>query len=154
MTRSEDIAFWQPQQAAALLAAVSRKARAAFVVGLFVGCRTAELARLRWGDVDLAQGHIVVGGNVAKTASRRLAPIPENAREWLRHRGQAPTCPDPGERPRMAPAAPGRARGPAVHWGPDSACACGVRGVPHRRSPPDRERCAAQRHHVLGRADG
>jgi hypothetical protein len=29
-------------------------------------------------------GHVVVGGAVAKTASRRLAPIPENARAWLR----------------------------------------------------------------------
>ena len=84
VNRTEDVEFWTVKEAADLLEAIDPKAKAALVVGLFAGCRTAEVCRLTWGDVDLDRGHVAVGSKAAKTASRRLAPLPENAVAWLR----------------------------------------------------------------------
>lgn len=82
--RAEEIEFWTPQEANAILGAVAHEARAALVLSLFVGLRSAEICRLSWRDVNLAAGHVVISGAEAKTGSRRLAPIPANATEWLR----------------------------------------------------------------------
>ncbi|MHB1309390.1 MAG: tyrosine-type recombinase/integrase [Limisphaerales bacterium] len=45
--------------------------------------RSAEIERLEWGDIDLAEGHITVGASRAKTAARRLVPIADNLAAWL-----------------------------------------------------------------------
>lgn len=82
--RSGEIEFWTPQEASAILAAVPREALPALVVTLFAGLRSAEVCRINWRDVNLDAGHVTVAGTEAKTGSRRLAPIPENAIEWLR----------------------------------------------------------------------
>jgi integrase len=82
--RSGEIEFWTPQEAAAILDAVAPEARAALVLGLFVGLRSAEICRITWQDVNLSAGHVMIAGTEAKTGSRRLAPIPKNAAEWLR----------------------------------------------------------------------
>lgn len=82
--RAEEIAFWSPREAAAILSAIQREALPALVLGLFAGLRSAEVCRLFWRDVDLGAGHVVIAGTEAKTGSRRLAPIPANAAEWLR----------------------------------------------------------------------
>lgn len=92
ITRGE-VQFWRPAEAAAVLAHVAEEAKAGLVLGLFCGLRSAEVCRLTWADVDLAAGHVVIGASVAKTASRRLVPIPENAKEWLRPLAGAPTAP-------------------------------------------------------------
>ena len=52
-------------------------------IGAFAGLRSAEIERLDWRHVDLAQGHIEITAQNAKTASRRLAPVPENLKAWL-----------------------------------------------------------------------
>ena len=91
--RREEVAFWTPQEAAAILAHLDPVALPAFLVSLFAGCRTAEAVRLTWADVNLDAGHVVVGGAVAKTASRRLAPLPDNARAWLRPLVGSPDAP-------------------------------------------------------------
>jgi len=52
-------------------------------IGGFAGLRSMEIERLDWRHVDLVQGHIEITAANAKTASRRLAPIPENLRAWL-----------------------------------------------------------------------
>jgi len=91
--RRGDVTFWTPQEAAAILAHLEPAAVPAFVVSLFAGCRTAEAVRLTWADVNLDAGHVVVGGAVAKTASRRLAPLSPNAAAWLRPRVGLPDAP-------------------------------------------------------------
>lgn len=53
------------------------------VIGAFAGLRSAEIERLDWSHVDLVQGHIEITAENAKTASRRLAPIPANLKAWL-----------------------------------------------------------------------
>ena len=91
--RKGDVLFWSPQEAAAILAHLDPAAVPGFVVSLFAGCRTAEVLRLTWGHLDLAAGHVAVGGDVAKTQSRRLAPLPPNAIQWLRPLVGAPDAP-------------------------------------------------------------
>jgi integrase len=49
----------------------------------FCGLRIAEVARLDWKDVNLRTGFITVGADKAKTASRRIVPIPPNLKAWL-----------------------------------------------------------------------
>jgi integrase len=82
--RSEgDIDFWTPKEAETLLRAIPENTLPAFVLSLFCGLRTAEAARIRWEHVNLAERHVEIRADIAKTASRRLIPIPDNAVEWL-----------------------------------------------------------------------
>ena len=52
-------------------------------IGAFAGLRHAEILRLDWSQVRLADGFIEVKAMNAKTASRRLVPILDNLRSWL-----------------------------------------------------------------------
>ena len=78
-----DIEFWTPDEAEALLRSCRAVALPALAIALFAGLRTAEVARLRWADVDLEQRHIAVSPKNSKTASRRLVPMTDNLLEWL-----------------------------------------------------------------------
>ncbi len=78
-----DIAFWTPAEAEALLRAMPSVALPAFVLSLFCGLRSAEAARLTWASVNFEQRHVEVRIGAAKTASRRLVPLPAAAVEWL-----------------------------------------------------------------------
>ena len=77
------IEFWTPDEAEALLRACPTVALPALVIALFAGLRTAEVARLRWTDVDLERRHITVSAKNAKTASRRLVPMTDSIIQWL-----------------------------------------------------------------------
>jgi integrase len=52
-------------------------------IGAFAGLRTAEITRLDWSEVHLAERFIEVKAAKAKTASRRIVPISENLAVWL-----------------------------------------------------------------------
>jgi len=52
-------------------------------IGAFAGLRTAEITRLDWSEVHLAERFIEVKAAKAKTASRRIVPISENLAAWL-----------------------------------------------------------------------
>ena len=88
--RSEEIEFWTPQETGVLLAAVSREALPALVLAMFAGLRSAEVCRITWRDVNLEARHVVISGTEAKTGSRRLAPLPNNAQAWLRPLAESP----------------------------------------------------------------
>ena len=45
--------------------------------------RSAEIERMEWSDIHLAEKFIVVGASRAKTAGRRIVPIADNLAEWL-----------------------------------------------------------------------
>lgn len=77
------IAIFTPAEMAKLLAHADEKVIPFLAIGAFAGLRHAELKRLDWSEVDLAGGHIEVKAEKAKTASRRLVPIPDNLRRWL-----------------------------------------------------------------------
>jgi integrase len=52
-------------------------------IGAFAGLRSAEIERLEWSDIHLAERFIVVSASKAKTASRRIVPIHDNLAAWL-----------------------------------------------------------------------
>jgi integrase len=72
-----------PEQLAGLLKSVGEEAKLYLSLGAFTGLRSAELIRLEWQDVNFARGHIEVGKDKAKTATRRLVPIQANLETWL-----------------------------------------------------------------------
>ncbi|VVM06173.1 tyrosine-type recombinase/integrase [Methylacidimicrobium tartarophylax] len=85
-----------PDESCALLEAASRIAPALvpyLTLGLFCGLRTAELDRLDWQHVN--DKKVRIEADVAKTASRRVVPIPENAAAWIApyHRKSGPVRP-------------------------------------------------------------
>jgi integrase len=61
-----------------------------------------ELQRLDWSEVDLDRGFITVAAHKAKTRQRRLVPIAENLKLWLRPyvKPSGPICLH--QRPQMA----------------------------------------------------
>ena len=71
-------AVYSPTEMRALLAAASPAFLPCLAIGAFAGLRSAEIERLQWSDLDLAAGHIVVGADRAKTATRRVVPISKN----------------------------------------------------------------------------
>ncbi len=82
--RNGEVKIFTPDEARRLLASATEDFLPCLAVGLFAGLRSAELERLEWQDIDLQQGHIVVGADKAKTASRRIVPVAENLAEWLK----------------------------------------------------------------------
>jgi len=52
-------------------------------IGAFAGLRAAEIERLDWRDVDLADGHINISAKSSKTATRRLVDILPTLSLWL-----------------------------------------------------------------------
>jgi integrase len=53
-------------------------------LGFGTGCREAELFKILWSDVFLAESRLLIRANVSKTKRKRYIEIPANCREWLR----------------------------------------------------------------------
>jgi integrase len=80
---SKPIGIFKPEEMAKLLNHAPEDLVPFLAIGAFAGLRHAEILRLDWSEVDLAGGHIELKATKAKTASRRLVPIPENLKQWL-----------------------------------------------------------------------
>ena len=78
-----EIEIFTPSEIARLLAAASEDFLPSLVLGAFAGLRSAEVERLDWKDIHLAERHIIIGKDAAKTASRRVVPIADNLAAWL-----------------------------------------------------------------------
>jgi integrase len=81
--RGGKIGILSPKELANLLRHGNEEARLYLALGAFTGLRTAELLRLDWEDINFARGHIIVGKEKSKTATRRLVPIQANLQQWL-----------------------------------------------------------------------
>ena len=78
-----DIEYLQPEQAAALVAAVKSEAIEGPVLAcLNLGLRFGELPRLRWEDADFARGIVLVRGTKSRSALRAV-PLPKSFGEYL-----------------------------------------------------------------------
>jgi integrase len=75
--------IFQPAELESVLLHADQELVPALAIGAFAGIRTAELLRLYWGDVDLVGGYVHIAAAKAKTAQRRLIPIPDNLAQWL-----------------------------------------------------------------------
>jgi integrase len=77
------IGVYTPDEIRAILAFADTQITPALAIAAFAGLRLAEVARLDWREVRLAEKLIVIEANKAKTAARRLVPIPDNLAAWL-----------------------------------------------------------------------
>jgi len=77
------IMIYAADEIKSILAAADADIVPALAIAAFGGLRLAEVARLDWKDVRLAERLIVVEAANAKTAARRLAPISDNLAKWL-----------------------------------------------------------------------
>ena len=72
------------QQVAKLLEHAAAYDLLAYVaLGLFAGLRSAEINRLDWSNVKLAERRIIVGAAVAKKRSRRVVEMSDTLAAWL-----------------------------------------------------------------------
>ena len=72
------------QQVAKLLEHAAANDLLAYVaLGLFAGLRSAEINRLDWSNVKLAERRIIVGAAVAKKRSRRVVEMSDTLAAWL-----------------------------------------------------------------------
>jgi len=81
--RNGSVEIYTPAEIAKLLAKADSDFLPCIAIGAFAGLRSAEIERLKWQDIDLTSRHIIVGADVAKTASRRVVPIADNLAAWL-----------------------------------------------------------------------
>ena len=81
-----DVEIFTPSEIARLLDAARQNFPdflPCLAIGAFAGLRSAEIERLEWSGIHLAEKFIVVGASKAKTASRRIVPIHDNLAAWL-----------------------------------------------------------------------
>jgi integrase len=78
-----EIEIFTPEEMERLLLAAHARILPLIAIGAFAGIRSAEVCRLHWEDIKWDRGHIEIAGKKAKTAARRLAPLPENLKAWL-----------------------------------------------------------------------
>jgi integrase len=81
---AKEIAYYTPEEMRKLIKFATGDQLPFILIGGFAGLRSAEIARLDWSNVNLKTGFIEVKAGKAKTGSRRLVPIADNLREWLR----------------------------------------------------------------------
>ena len=79
-----NIVIFTPVEFSTLLKAADTHLLPFLVFGGMAGLRSAEILRLKWENVNWAEGVIEIQGKVAKTGTRRLAPLVPAAAEWLR----------------------------------------------------------------------
>ena len=80
---SGEIEIFTPDELRALFEHARAEIIPYLAIGAFAGLRAAELQRLDWSEVNIPRRFIEVKASKSKTASRRLAPMPENLAEWL-----------------------------------------------------------------------
>ena len=77
------VGIFTPAELAAILGVASPALAPCLALGAFAGLRSAEILRLEWSDTRRHPGYLEVAAHKAKTATRRIVPIPENLAHWL-----------------------------------------------------------------------
>lgn len=77
------VAFLTREQAEGLIAALPEKYRCLVRFALLTGLRKANVHGLRWENVNLEQGMVIVHADEAKAGERILVPLNAQAREML-----------------------------------------------------------------------
>ena len=82
---AQSVSIFTPQEMERLLNASGRHLATPYIaIGAFAGLRSAEIKRLDWKNVNFERGFIEVSAEICKTRSRRLVPISDNLRAWLK----------------------------------------------------------------------
>jgi integrase len=77
------VEIFTPAEMIALLNQATPELARCLALGAFAGLRSEEILRLEWADVLRRPGFIEIAADKAKTAARRLVPIPDNLARWL-----------------------------------------------------------------------
>ena len=80
---SSEIEIFTPAEFAEILSNARAEMVPWLAIGGLAGLRSAELGRLDWSEVNLAERHIEIKASKAKTAARRLAPVTDNLAAWI-----------------------------------------------------------------------
>ena len=80
---NDEIEIFTPSEFAEILITARTEMVCWMAIGGLAGLRSAELQRLDWSEVNLAERHIEITAAKAKTAARRLAPVTDNLAAWL-----------------------------------------------------------------------
>jgi Phage integrase family len=93
--KSGEIQIFTPAEISKLIEHADNRLLPYIVIGAFAGLRGAEIQRLDWSEIDLADGFIEVTAAKSKTDTRRLVPISANLTTWLRdcRKKSGPVCP-------------------------------------------------------------
>ncbi len=83
-----EIEIFSPDELREILTAARPEIIPWLAVAAFAGLRNAELQRLDWNEVNLAERYIEVTAAKSKTASRRLVPITDNLLAWFKRYAQ------------------------------------------------------------------
>ena len=79
-----DITIYSPWEITQFLNHSQSEMRPFLAIGAFAGLRSAEIERLDWSEIHLADKFIEIKAAKAKTASRRIVPISSNLAMWLK----------------------------------------------------------------------
>ena len=79
----KEIEIFTPDEMRDILLAAHARILPLIAIGAFAGIRSAEVCRLNWEDIKWDRGHIEIAGKKAKTAARRIVPLPDNLKAWL-----------------------------------------------------------------------
>jgi len=94
--------IFTPAQMQTILEKAPRDFVPYLAIGAFAGLRSAEIERLDWSEIDLAQKLIHIKAEKSKSAQRRLVTISDNLAAWLAsHSRKSGPVADP-ERVRVA----------------------------------------------------
>jgi len=81
----KEVVIYSPEEARKILNAAGKHLATPFIaIGCFAGLRSAEIKRLDWKNVNFERGFIEVRADICKTKARRLVPISDNLRGWLK----------------------------------------------------------------------
>ncbi len=75
--------IFSPEELSEMLDTCPPKLVPWLVMASFCGLRMAEIQRLDWQEIDIAQNIVTVKAEKAKTGSRRVVPLPDAATRWL-----------------------------------------------------------------------
>jgi integrase len=78
--------FFELAEYRALLASLPDHLKPLLAIGFWTGMRSSEIRNLRWTQIDLANGLIVLNPGETKNDSGRSAPVPRELAEILRMR--------------------------------------------------------------------
>jgi integrase len=72
-----------PEEITIVLEAAPANFRACLAISAFAGLRSAEVQRLEWDDINLAERYITVNAGGAEMGGQRVVPITDNLALWL-----------------------------------------------------------------------
>lgn len=81
--QAADIEVFTAAEIRSILHEANPKTATCIALQAFAGVRSEELLRLTWADLERRKGHVEITAGKAKTAQRRLIPIPDNLAAWL-----------------------------------------------------------------------